>query len=279
MPTPEQKRGRPALPLSDMIFSAAFRVYSTVSARRFMTDLRGATAQGFISRTPHYNSIFNVLDKPSLTPILRDLISRSSLPLAAVETAFAVDATGFGLNRFYRHFAEKYGERRRHDWLKLHATVGVKTHVITAVEVTDKDTHDGALLRGMIESTAQHFTVAEVVADKAYSTKRNLAMLETLGAATFIPFRSISVGTGDSPVWNRLFHFFSLHREQFLARYHQRSNVESTFSAMKRKFGETIRSKTGTAQVNETLLKVLCHNLVCVIHEMHETGISAAFPA
>src|SRR5439155_2237516 len=40
VPTPEQKRGRPSLPLSDMLFSAAFKVYSTVSARRFMTDLR-----------------------------------------------------------------------------------------------------------------------------------------------------------------------------------------------------------------------------------------------
>lgn len=39
VPSPEQKRGRPALPLSDMLFSAAFKVYSTVSARRFMTDL------------------------------------------------------------------------------------------------------------------------------------------------------------------------------------------------------------------------------------------------
>ena len=48
---------------------------------------------------------------------------------------------------------------------------------------------------------------------------------------------------------------------------------------MKRKFGDTIRSKSLTAQVNEALLKVLCHNLVCVIHEMHESGITPTFPA
>jgi len=45
VPTPEQKRGRPSLPLSDMIFSAAFKVYSTVSARRFMSDLRHARSR------------------------------------------------------------------------------------------------------------------------------------------------------------------------------------------------------------------------------------------
>lgn len=48
---------------------------------------------------------------------------------------------------------------------------------------------------------------------------------------------------------------------------------------MKRKFGETIRSKTPTAQRNELLLKCLCQNIVCLIHEIHESGATAAFPA
>ena len=42
---------------------------------------------------------------------------------------------------------------------------------------------------------------------------------------------------------------------------------------MKRKFGDSIRSKTDTAMVNEVLRKVLCHNLVVVIHEIAELGI------
>lgn len=69
-----------------------------------------------------------------------------------------------------------------------------------------------------------------------------------------------------------------MHRDEFLTHYHRRSNVESTFSAMKRKFGDIIRSKTPIAQRNELLLKVLCHNIVCVIHEMHESGAEALFP-
>jgi hypothetical protein len=60
IPEPEaRKTGRPSLPLSDAIFSVAFKVYSTVSGRRFMSDLREAKMRGFISKTPHYNSIFN----------------------------------------------------------------------------------------------------------------------------------------------------------------------------------------------------------------------------
>ena len=54
--------------------------------------------------------------------------------------------------------------------------------------------------------------------------------------------------------------------------YHKRSNVESTFSMMKRKFGDSLRSRTDVAMINETLCKVLCHNLVVLIHEMYELG-------
>ncbi len=41
----------------------------------------------------------------------------------------------------------------------------------------------------------------------------------------------------------------------------------------KRKFGGSLRSKTDVAMINETLHKVLCHNLVVLIHEMYELGI------
>jgi hypothetical protein len=42
---------------------------------------------------------------------------------------------------------------------------------------------------------------------------------------------------------------------------------------IKSKFGDAVRSKTEVAQVNEVLLKVLCHNICVVIQEMFELGI------
>ena len=79
--TTQPKTGRPRLPLSDAVFSIVFKVYSTVSQRRFMSDLRGAHARGLVSKVPHFNSISNYLENPELTSILRTLITQSSLPL------------------------------------------------------------------------------------------------------------------------------------------------------------------------------------------------------
>jgi len=81
--TPPAKTGRPRLPLSDAVFNAVFKVYSTVSQRRFMSDLREAQRRGLISKVPHFNSISNYLENPELMPILRELIHQSALPLKA----------------------------------------------------------------------------------------------------------------------------------------------------------------------------------------------------
>jgi transposase len=78
-------------------------------------------------------------------------------------------------------------------------------------------------------------------------------------------------------VWTRMWHYFALHREEFLAHYHKRSNVETTFSMIKRVFGDSVRSKTPVARVNEVLLKVLCHNIRVLVHEIHELGIDPTF--
>ena len=91
-----------------------------------------------------------------------------------------------------------------------------------------------------------------------------------------MPFKSNSGSTG-SASWERLWHHFSANRDDFLAHYHRRSNVESTFSAMKRKFGAGVRSKLQAAQFNEVMLKCLCHNLSCLVHGIHELGIEPKF--
>ena len=123
---PQQGKGRRTLPLSDAMFSAIFKVYSTFSGRRFMSDLREAQERGFIASTPHFNSIFNYLEKPEITPLLKKMIEVSALPLKAVEENFAVDSSGLGVSRFFRWYDHKYGvEKERRDWVKVHVMCGV----------------------------------------------------------------------------------------------------------------------------------------------------------
>jgi transposase len=272
-----QGRGRPPLPLSDAIFSAAFKVYSCFSGRRFMSDLRESHNRGLISRVPHYNSIFNYLEDAGLTPILSDLVRQSSLPLAEVETDFAVDSSGFSTSRFLRWYDKKYGRMREQaHWVKVHIMTGVKTNVITAIEIGEQNSNDVQFLPPLVKTTAKGFTISEVSGDKAYGSAKNFNAVAGVNATPFIPFKRNITGKGCA-LWEQMFHYFMFKRDEFLQHYHKRSNVESTFSMVKRKFGDSLRSKTDTAMLNETLCKVLCHNLVVLIHEMHELGIEPVF--
>ncbi|HEX2270980.1 MAG TPA: transposase [Pyrinomonadaceae bacterium] len=287
LPEPEQRTGRPRLSLADIIFSSVFKIYSTVSGRRFSTDLREAKQRGYLSRLPHYNSVFRYLESEALTPYLYELISMSAQPLKSVETDFAVDASGFSTGQFMRWLDVKYGkEEDRRMWLKLHLTCGVKTNIVTAVQVSDGYAHDYHYFKGLVNRTAESgFKMKEVSADKAYLGAENLLTTLRHGAIPYIPFKSNSVPDSrgsygpKSEVWTRMFHFYSLHRAEFLQHYHKRSNVETTFHMIKAKFGQRLRSKSLTAQINEALCKVLCHNLCVVIQSVHELGIETTFEA
>src|SRR5207248_7994970 len=97
--------------------------------------------------------------EPELTGPLRELVARSALPLRAVETVFAVDSSGFSVSKFVRWMDEKYGvERSGHDWVKAHICTGVKTNVVTAVEIKDRDANDCPLLPPLVRATAENFT-------------------------------------------------------------------------------------------------------------------------
>jgi transposase len=277
LPVFPAKNGRPRLPLSDAVFNVTFKVYSTFSQRRFMSDLRRAHIHGYISKVPHFNSISNYLENPELTPILRNLITQSSLPLRAVETDFAADSSGFTTCRFTRWFDVKYGkERVKQDWVKAHIMCGVKTNVVTAVEIQGQHAADTKILPALATATSQNFTMAEVSADKGYASKSNAELIAALGATPFIAMKETNKGLGGGK-WSEMFHYFSFRKQEFLKHYHKRSNVESTFSMIKRKFGDSLRSKTDVAMVNETLCKILCHNLVVLIHEIYELGIEPVF--
>lgn len=282
---PVQSRGRPRLPLGDSIFCATMKVYGGMSARRTASDLRDFAANGLIDKAPHYNSVINALENPDITPFLKALIEESAAPLAALESDFAADSSGFSTSVYARWFNAKYGREMAYNfWMKAHVMVGTRTNIITGVEVTDNRVHDSRVLPTLLEGSAKRFTMKRVSADKGYLSDSNVQAIGTHGAE---PFIAPKVNTTFSPppdasrkksdLWNKMLGYYQYRKDDFLRHYHKRSNVETTFHMIKSKFGSRIRSKTETAMVNEVLCKVLCHNLCVLVQSAYELGIEAKF--
>ena len=126
---PDYERGRPPTPWSDQVFAATTKVYLEKSARRVMPRLLRAHHEGFLTRPVTFNTISSFLEKEAATPILEDLVIRSSLPAVPFELIFAADSTGFAGNRFVKWQDIKYRGRAEHLWAKMHIMAGTSTHV------------------------------------------------------------------------------------------------------------------------------------------------------
>lgn len=298
--------GRKPIPDREAFFGLAAKVYSGCSGRRAEGDMHAYVDRGYLSRPWDSNTLFRAMESPEMTPILTWAVEESSGPLAQVENAagqIAVDATGFkttvrrvkdekevSIERWFdqKHKPEDKQKLRKfiHEWVKLHAATGVLTNVVTAACVTrgmGEGTGDTTHFKDLVNATARRFCMKEVSADKAYLGKSNLETVAALGAQPFIPFKITNERAAErnmrnpSESWRKMWAYFDLKKEEFLQHYHRRSNVESTFGAIKQKFGGSVRSKKFVAQQNEVLAKVLLWNLTCIISAIEEFGVEAEF--
>jgi protein-tyrosine phosphatase len=147
------------------------------------------------------------------------------------------------------------------EWVKVHLMCGVRTKIVTSVEVSGWTAHDTNYFLPLLEATAEHFQIRDVAADKAYLSRRNLSAVEAVGAMPFVPFKSNTLEPTGAGKWAKMHHLFMYPREAFMEHYHKRSNIESAYSMSKGKFGSALRSKSDAGQINEVLCKVLCHNI------------------
>ena len=107
IPQPPQSNGRPRLPLSDVVFGLGQKTYGMMSGRRSATALRNACSDGLVAHAGHYNSLFRYLENPALTPLLKELVAQTAAPVAAIESDFAADSSGFATNSYTRWFDVK----------------------------------------------------------------------------------------------------------------------------------------------------------------------------
>jgi len=135
---PEQTgRGRPRLPLRDILFCSIQKVYSQLSSRRVHKLFERAEGREQLIHAPHFNAVSKALLREDLTPILRHLVRLSAAPLAGVETKFAIDSSGFRTTCFGSFCQEKHGKTKQNLWLKAHICSGVRTNVVTDVIITE----------------------------------------------------------------------------------------------------------------------------------------------
>jgi len=268
--------GRPPFQIDDMIKCCAIKVFNNFSARRTISDLGFARALRYIEKEPHFNSIINYMGNPYITRFLKEMIKKTSIPLAPFEKRFAADGTGFGAPNKSRWINIRLERKKHKDYKKLHAICGTYTNIIVSAKVTRANKNDSLQFKELLKEIAEEFNIKEVSADKGYISRENAQAVADLGAIPYImPRKNVkATAKGHYPAWHKMIRLFKDHENRFLAHYHQRSNIESTFSMIKSKFSPYIKNKKFKSQENEILLKVVCHNISVLISAIFELNLN-----
>lgn len=276
---PRCKPGRKPIPYRTELLHAATKVHLGISARRARGQMLRVVGSGnsLLPTVPNYAQPSRVFNREGTTSTWLDLLRRSAQPLRGIErdSTVAIDSSGFCVTCKASYCAETHDNSPRHQFVKCHAIVGVKSHIVIDARITDEHGGDSPqfvpLLRGAIDSG---FRPNRVTADKAYLARDSCNFAAEHGIEPVIPFRSNNTGRSQGSVaFRRMYLLFELHRDEFERRYHARSNVESVFSAIKSKMGERLFSKNPVARVNELLAKLLSYNISVLIHELYEHQI------
>jgi hypothetical protein len=106
VPLPSLYRGigRKPPPTRDIIICLIFKIYYRISYRDIIGELRKYQKELGLKKIPHFNTLRRYMVDPRITVLLGILLVFLLQPIAALETIFASDATGFGTDRKSEYF-------------------------------------------------------------------------------------------------------------------------------------------------------------------------------
>jgi len=261
--------GRPSAFIPDIVKSLCIKAYCNLSSWRIESELRLAKSMGIIDTVYKKTSINKYMASPNVTKILHKLYTILAEPIAPIETQYAIDATGISNAYKSKKWVEVRLDRQEHkDYNKLHVLSGTITNVVVSAKVTEGTKHESPFLKELVKDASKKFPMREISADAGYLSRKNCDAIKDVGAIPFIlPKKNTrSLNRGSQGAWGHMIRLWRKNQMLFAQHYHQRSNVESTFGAMKRKFGDFCRCKMPTTQENEIISRIVCYN-ACVLAE------------
>ena len=182
-----------------------------------------------------------------------------------VAGSLAGDSTSYSSNRFVRWFSVRHDQiRLKRGRVKLHSIVDVSTRTVLDYPVTDGYASDITGLwpmLGRIEEDADFFCL-----DSAYLARKICDAIYDKGMTPRIRPKSNTVCKNvGSQAWGDM---TRTHRDE----YHQRSIVEAVFGAIKRMYGNRLRSRRRARQSREIAIRVICCNVEVVARSQVKDG-------
>ncbi len=171
----------------------------------------------------------------------------------------AIDATGLSADRTSKYYCARIGKSGwNSNFLKMSVLLDVKRRLPVAVCCHNRARHDIKDFLPLLKKVKK--PVRYFVADKAYDFEKNFAELKQRRIKAIIPLR-IGWHSVNGKLRSRMLEEWASN-PAIERQYHQRSLIESFFSAVKRRLGEEVRSRLWHLQRREAMLKVVVYSML-----------------
>jgi hypothetical protein len=260
-----------------LLIAHKFPNFSLRRARGFLLLLKKF---GIInSNIPCFKTLSNYRENNALQIVLDKLIEESSKPLSIIEHDFATDATGIRTKLFSSWYSIRcQKEIRKRDHLTIHITTGVRSNVVTSLNVETKSGNDNKIFREHVDKTSENFKINEWSGDGRYWCKDNCRKINEVGGIPYFKvWKNWSGKSRGCMIWKIMNQKSRDNPEEYEKHYHKRSNVESTNHSKKVIHGDKVYSRLKSARINEETLRWINHNINVLNRAKYEWKINPKF--
>lgn len=210
-----------------------------------------------LKEVPHFTTLQKFMTRvPSLTfkIILKNVIRRLHQKGEKIKIT-SIDATGF-TSSYASHYYSKRISKIRKSFIKASIAVDSDKLIIMGWKFSKVPVHDSQHARSLINQV-QKITKSDCYTmDKGYDSEIiHKYIRENIGAESIIPVRK----------WNGYIYSGKYRMEMFQDfdedKYGQRNMVETVFSMIKRRYGDTVRSRKYYNQTKEIKIRMILHNM------------------
>ena len=245
------------------------------------SDLRTVLGLG---QVPHFTTLqkasARLLEQSDFRKLLNSTLRRV-MRRRKVIPQVAADSSGLACGHASRYYVKRRAKGQKKSekpaqkttyarYAKLEVMVDIASHMCIGAIATRGPTPDVDRLVPLLQETLRHVRLRLLAADAGFDSEPNhLYARKHCGIRTLMPAKH-GRKTSKPPTgyWRRrMRHALSTKSKRRRSGYSQRSQVETAFSMIKRRQGESVAARTVHNQRRELRLMVITHNVMICLFE------------